>query len=263
MTAHALLDAASAALPPPAAPATLAHQLGLSPTDALEPDDLLRAARQLGSSLVRTLTANKATGNDVIYAGAEDDVVNAKQAVQSNAKTPLAPALAMPPDDVNRAILAVIHTGMLGHRDALAHRSALKDKARLFADFDHFSRLCVTDLRDAFNDDRAARSRMAKNRRRTWLAMSRYYARHAGIDQAIRIIALDRQGNYACQLVDKVARDDWQKFVQLGEQFGIDEAALLALFPDAQGNPADGAITPEAKPASPALVARRPLRLVA
>ncbi len=63
MTAHALLDAASAA-PPPAAlaalcavarlhqiaadPATLAHQLGLAPTDALETDDLLRAARHLG-----------------------------------------------------------------------------------------------------------------------------------------------------------------------------------------------------------------------
>ena len=67
MTAHALLDVASAAppaAPPPAAlaalcavarlhqiaadPATLAHQLGLSPTDALETDDLLRAARHLG-----------------------------------------------------------------------------------------------------------------------------------------------------------------------------------------------------------------------
>ena len=156
----------------------------------------------------------------------------AKAAVQSNAKTRLAPALAMPPDDVNRAILAVIHTGVLGRRDALAHRSALKDKARLFADFGHFSSLCVADLHDAFNDDRAARSRMAKNRRRTWLAMSRYYARHAGIDQAIRIIALDRQCNYACELVDKVARDDWQKFVQLGEQFGIDEDALLALRTD-------------------------------
>ena len=183
-------------------------------------------------------------------------------AVQSTAKTALTPARAMPPDDVNRAILAVIHTGVLGRRDALAHRSALKDKARLFADFGHFSRLCVTDLRDAFNDDRAARSRMAKNRRRTWLAMARYYAKHACIDQTIRIIALDRQGNYACQLVDKVARDDWQRFVQLGQQFGIKEDALLALCADEQGNPADGAITPQAKTASPAVVARRPLRLV-
>ena len=32
----------------PADPATLAHQLGLSPTDALQPEDLLRAARHLG-----------------------------------------------------------------------------------------------------------------------------------------------------------------------------------------------------------------------
>ena len=29
-------------------PATLAHQMGLSPTDACEPDDLLRAAKHLG-----------------------------------------------------------------------------------------------------------------------------------------------------------------------------------------------------------------------
>lgn len=152
----------------------------------------------------------------------------------------------VPPEDINNAILAVIHTGVLGRRDALAHRSAVKYKARRFAHFGHFSSLCVTDLRDAFNDDRTARSRMAKNRRRTWLAMARYYARHAGIDQAIRIIALDRQGTYACQLVNKVARDDWQKFVQLGEQFGITEEALLGLCADA-----------------PALVARRPPRQVA
>ena len=184
-----------------------------------------------------------------------------KQAIQANAKTLRALALAMPPDDVNHAILAVIHTGVLGRRDALAHRNALKDKARLFADFGHFSSLCVTDLRDAFNDDRAARSRMAKNRRRTWLAMARYFAQHAGIDQAIRIIALDRQGNYACQLVDKIARDDWQKFVQLGQQFGVDEDALRALCADAPGYSADTGVTPEAKIA-PALVARRPLMLV-
>ena len=71
MTAHALLDdasaappAASPAAPPPAAlaalcaiarlhqiaadPATLAHQMGLSPTDPIGPDDLLHAARHLG-----------------------------------------------------------------------------------------------------------------------------------------------------------------------------------------------------------------------
>ena len=72
MTAHALLDVASAAPPPPAAlaalcavarlhqiaadPATLAHQLGLSPTDALEPDDLLRAAKHLGLKAKRSST---------------------------------------------------------------------------------------------------------------------------------------------------------------------------------------------------------------
>ena len=47
----------------------------------------------------------------------------AKQAIQTNAKTLLAFALAIPPDDVNHAILAIIHTGRLGCRDALAHRS--------------------------------------------------------------------------------------------------------------------------------------------
>lgn len=50
MNAHALAAlCAIARLHQTAAdPATLAHQLGLSPTDALQPDDLLRAAKHLG-----------------------------------------------------------------------------------------------------------------------------------------------------------------------------------------------------------------------
>ena len=41
----------------PADPATLAHQLGLPPTDALEPDDLLRAAKHLGLKAKLSRTA--------------------------------------------------------------------------------------------------------------------------------------------------------------------------------------------------------------
>ena len=50
MSAHALaaLCAIARLHQTPADPATLAHQLGLSPTDALQPDDLLRAAKHLG-----------------------------------------------------------------------------------------------------------------------------------------------------------------------------------------------------------------------
>ena len=67
----------------------------------------------------------------------------AKQAIQANAKTLLALAEAMPPDDVNYSILQVIHSGVLGRRDALTHRSARNGKARLFANFDHFSGLSI------------------------------------------------------------------------------------------------------------------------
>ena len=50
MSAHALaaLCAIARLHQTPADPATLAHQLGLSPTDAPQPDDLLRAAKHLG-----------------------------------------------------------------------------------------------------------------------------------------------------------------------------------------------------------------------
>ena len=47
-TALAALCAIARLHQTPGDPATLAHQLGLSPTDALQTDDLLRAARHLG-----------------------------------------------------------------------------------------------------------------------------------------------------------------------------------------------------------------------
>ena len=58
---------------------------------ALTPDQSLgQHTSYLGSSIVGTLTTNKDTGNDVIYAGAGDDVVNAmtlkaKQSYKSTA----------------------------------------------------------------------------------------------------------------------------------------------------------------------------------
>lgn len=143
-------------------------------------------------------------------------------------------------DAADAEILALVRAGASGRQSAAAHRRALQEKASLFVDFEHFRRLCLGDLHAAFVDDRQARigqradpvtPRMTKNRRRCWLAAFRCYARHAGIAQGLEIVAIDRQGHYACRLIDKAPADDWDRLVRLAEGFGIDEASLKACLP--------------------------------
>lgn len=165
-------------------------------------------------------------------------------------------------EGVNDAILQVIRANVIGRCNAMAHRRALNEKACLIVDFDHFRRLCVGDLRDAFNDDRQPRSRMARNRRRTWLAMFRCYAKYAGIEQGIRIVALDRQGHYACELVDNIRKDEWSRFVRLAENFGIDEVSLERLCDSRKTQVAVMAIEQQQQIDAPGTVACRPLNLV-
>lgn len=117
-------------------------------------------------------------------------------------------------------ILTLVRARATGHQNAVAHRRALQQKIGLFNDFEHFRRLCIRDLRDAFLEDRAAMnhaephspSRMTKNRRGGWLVAFRYYARHAGIEQGVEIVAVDRRGHYECNLVDKAEKTgNWGK----------------------------------------------------
>ena len=112
--------------------------------------------------------------------------------------------------------------------------SGLQQRACLFTDFNHFSRLCLKDLRQAFADDRKSKTRLTKNRRRTWFTMFRYFAAHADIRRTLEIRALDRQGNYTCQLIDRVSPDEWDKLLRQAQIFGITEAELSALLKSKQ-----------------------------
>lgn len=136
------------------------------------------------------------------------------------------------------AILATIRAGAQMRGCAAALRRALRDKAHLFADFNHYSRLCIGDLREAYLEDRQNKTRSAKNRRLTWLAMYRHFAAHAGIVKNLEIIALDRQGNYACRLTDKAPPDEWGKLLQLAGTFGITGRELEALLQSKQARAA-------------------------
>lgn len=134
------------------------------------------------------------------------------------------------------AILATVRHGAGGRRNNLSHRRALKEKASYLTGFEHFRRLCLTDLRHAFNDDREEGARSLKYRRLAWLTLFRHFADHYRIEKSLRIEALDRQGNYACELIDVSSseEDDWTKLVALAKQFGIRERDLRALA-DKQG----------------------------
>ena len=138
-------------------------------------------------------------------------------------------------DQRDAAILATVRATSNTHTHATIHRRALREKARYITGITHFRRLALSDLREAFLDDRAHGTRSAKNRRRTWLALFRHVAELQKIPQRLQITALDRQGNYACNLIDPLPRQShWPKLVRLAQEFGITEKALTALWQSSQ-----------------------------
>ncbi|OFZ67413.1 MAG: hypothetical protein A2V79_12465 [Betaproteobacteria bacterium RBG_16_56_24] len=141
-------------------------------------------------------------------------------------------------DRRDAAILDTIRCGARGRADAATLRRALRDKAHLITCFNHFSRLCIGDLREAYIGDRQTKTRTAKNRRLTWLAMYRHFAAHADIKRDLQIIALDRQDNYACNLIDRKPPDEWGKLVSLAQSFGITEGEIEALYQHKQARAA-------------------------
>ena len=145
-------------------------------------------------------------------------------------------ALRLDPADIQ--ILTAIHASATVRGNLTALHGALQQRACLFTDFNHFSRLCLTDLRQAFADDRASKTRLTKNRRRAWFTMFRYFAAHAGIQRSLEIRALDRQGNYSCRLIDRMAPDEWDKLLRQAKIFGITEAELSVLLQSKQARAA-------------------------
>ncbi len=138
-----------------------------------------------------------------------------------------------PAESIERdtSILNTVREGAGTRRHSLSRRRALEEKARYLTGFEHFRRLCLSDLRHAFHEDREQGTRCQKYRRLTWITLFRYFAEHRDIPQHLHIEALDRQGNYACELTDTHPEQetDWDKLVRMAKQFGIRERQLMAL----------------------------------
>ena len=149
----------------------------------------------------------------------------------------VAGALPIAPSDKRDALLlAIVQASSATHGHAAAHRRALQAQAHYLTGFEHFRRLAVSDLHVAFHIDRNNATRTAKNHRRTWLTLFRYYAKRQGIKQDLKITARDRQGHYTCTLTDPAPKTDpWIKLVHLAREFGITEKALTTLWQSEQG----------------------------
>ena len=114
-------------------------------------------------------------------------------------------------------------------QSAQESRKRLREAAGLVPGFFQFRQWCLEDIKAAFHEDRLQGTRLARNRRLAWLHLFKYFARLHRIERALRISALDRQGNYSCELIDKTEPDRWGRLVHLAREFGIDERELLAL----------------------------------
>lgn len=136
-------------------------------------------------------------------------------------------------DDINTSILNTVRAGSGAYFNVAERCAALKEKAGWISDFEHFRRLCLGDMRQAFDEGRSEGKQAAHNRKRTWLSLFSYCAARLKITRKLAIQALDRQGNYLCLLVDSDAENkeqaEWQEFLRLGRRFGIRNTQLETL----------------------------------
>ena len=130
-------------------------------------------------------------------------------------------------------VLAMVRTCITVRTNAAQHIKRLAEHAQLIPSFHLFRALVLEDLRAAYDDDRTNQTRCAKNRRLSWMALFKPFAKQNSINQALHIQALDRSGNYQCDLIDKAPRDQWEQFVKLGAVYGIGEAKLNTLYQEA------------------------------
>ena len=131
-------------------------------------------------------------------------------------------------------VLAAVRACAQGRANAAQHKALLAERARLIPTFHVFRALVLEDLRAAYDEDRLNNTRSAKNRRSSWLALYKPFAALRDIKKALDIKALDRGGNYQCELIEREAPDEWRRFVKLGAGYGITEAQLMALYQRAQ-----------------------------
>ena len=98
----------------------------------------------------------------------------------------------------------------------------LKEAASLIPCYPAFQTFCADSLLQAWEGDRLSGKRELHNRRRAWLRLFRHFAALHGIEKDIQIVALNRSGSYACELVAKPDRGQaWRDIVLRARQFGI------------------------------------------
>ena len=131
-------------------------------------------------------------------------------------------------------VLAAVRACAQGRANAAQHKALLAERARLIPTFHVFRSLVLEDLRAAYEEDRLNKTRSARNRRLSWLALYKPFAALRNIKKVLDIKALDRSGNYECVLVEREAPDEWNRFVKLGAGYGITEADLYALCQSVQ-----------------------------
>ena len=113
----------------------------------------------------------------------------------------------------------------------IRHMTALlKEAAGLIPGYPAFETLCAGSLLQAWESDRLTGKRELHNRRRAWMRQFRHFAPLHGIEKDIQIVALNRSGSYACELVTKPDRGQaWRDIVLRVRQFGIYENELEGL----------------------------------
>ena len=93
-----------------------------------------------------------------------------------------------------------------------------------------FDAICASSLLRAWESDRLMGKRELHNRRRAWMRLFRHFAPLHGIEKDIQIVALNRSGSYACELLAKPDRGQaWRDIVLHARQFGIFENELEGL----------------------------------
>ena len=82
-------------------------------------------------------------------------------------------------------VLAAVRACAQGRANAAQHKELLAERARLIPTFHVFRSLVLEDLRAAYDEDRQNKTRSAKNRRLSWIALYKPFATLRDIKPAV------------------------------------------------------------------------------
>lgn len=123
---------------------------------------------------------------------------------------------------MHEKIVAFLDARDTGYAGIERGRTLLREAAALIPDFPVYQSLCAQTMRSAWEADRASGNRTAHNRKVRWMRLFPYFAAGHGLNATLRIRALNRSGDYVCELLSKKDRGArWALFAQMGREFGI------------------------------------------